>query len=93
MPPFSPYSATFAGRKIATGKLSLDLEYKINDGALAGDNKILLEKFTLGEPVDSPDALDLPLDLAVALLTDSQGIDVAVPVTGDMNSPKFHWAA
>lgn len=90
MPPFSPYSATFAGRKIASGKLSLDLEYKIDDGALAGDNKILLEKFTLGEPIESPDALDLPLDLAVALLTDSQGrIDVAVPVTGDMNSPKF----
>ncbi len=90
MPQFSPYSATFAGRKIATGKLSLDLEYKINDSALAGDNKILLEKFTLGEPIDSPDAVDLPLDLAVALLTDSQGrIDVAVPVSGDMNSPKF----
>ncbi|MBI5461533.1 MAG: DUF748 domain-containing protein [Gammaproteobacteria bacterium] len=90
MPPFSPYSATFAGRKIATGKLSLDLEYKIDAGALAGDNKILLDKFTLGEPIDSPDALDLPLDLAVALLTDSRGrIDIAVPVSGDMNSPKF----
>ncbi len=90
MPPLSPYSATFAGRKIASGKLSLDLEYKIDDSALAGDNKILLEKFTLGEPVDSPDALDLPLDLAVALLTDSQGrIDVAVPVTGDLDNPKF----
>ncbi|HEY9197900.1 MAG TPA: DUF748 domain-containing protein [Gammaproteobacteria bacterium] len=90
MPPLSPYSATFAGRKIAEGKLSLDLEYKIDDGALAGDNKILLEQFTLGERVDSPDALDLPLDLAVALLTDSRGrIDVAVPVSGDMNKPTF----
>lgn len=90
MPPFSPYSATFAGRKIASGRLSLDLEYKIDDGALAGDNKIFMEKFTLGEPIESPDALDLPLDLAVALLTDSQGrIDIAVPVTGDMNNPKF----
>lgn len=90
MPPFSPYSATFAGRKIASGKLSLDLEYKINDNALAGDNKILLEKFTLGERVDSPDALDLPLDLAVALLTDARGrIDIAVPVSGDMNKPNF----
>ena len=90
MPPFSPYSATFAGRKIASGKLSLDLEYKINDGALSGDNDILLERFTLGEPVESPDALDLPLDLAVALLTDSRGrIDVAVPVSGDMDNPEF----
>ncbi len=90
MPPLSPYSATFAGRKIASGKLSLDLEYKIKDSVLAGDNKVLLDKFTLGENIDSPDALDLPLDLAVALLTDAQGrIDVAVPVKGDMNSPTF----
>ena len=90
MPPLSPYSATFAGRKIASGKLSLDLEYKINDGALAGDNEILLERFTLGERVESPDALDLPLDLAVALLTDSRGrIDIAIPVSGNMNKPEF----
>ncbi|MFA7388074.1 MAG: DUF748 domain-containing protein [Thiohalobacteraceae bacterium] len=90
MPPFSPYSATFAGRKIASGKLSLDLEYKINEGELSGDNDILLERFTLGESVESPDALDLPLDLAVALLTDSRGrIDIAVPVSGDMDNPEF----
>lgn len=90
MPPFSPYSATFAGRKIADGKLSLDLQYKIVDGALAGDNKIFMEKFTLGERVESPDALDLPLDLAVALLTDSRGrIDIAIPVRGNMNKPQF----
>lgn len=90
MPTLSPYSATFAGRKIAAGKLSLDLEYKIEDGVLAGDNDILLERFTLGERVASPDALDLPLDLAVALLTDSRGrIDIAIPVRGNMNKPQF----
>src|SRR5690606_32269137 len=51
---------------------------------------ILLERFTLGEPVESPDALDLPLDLALALLTDSRGrIDIAVPVSGDMDNPEF----
>lgn len=90
MPPLSPYSGTFAGRRIASGKLSLDLQYKIEDGKLEGDNKILLEQFTLGEQIESADALDLPLDLAVALLTDSQGrIDIAVPVTGEMDNPQF----
>ena len=90
MPPLSPYSGTFAGRRIASGKLSLDLQYKIEDGRLEGDNKILLEQFTLGEQIESADALDLPLDLAVALLTDSQGrIDIAVPVTGEMDNPQF----
>ena len=92
MTPLSPYSATFAGRKIASGRVSLDLEYKIKDGKLEGENKVLLDKFTLGERVESPSALHLPLDLAIALLTDSEGkIDVAVPVRGDVDNPKFSY--
>jgi uncharacterized protein involved in outer membrane biogenesis len=90
MPKLSPYSATFAGREIATGKLSLDLQYKIEDGKLSGDNLVLLDHFTLGKSVQSKDALDLPLDLAVALLTDSSGrIDIAIPVAGDVTKPDF----
>jgi hypothetical protein len=94
MPPLSAYTATFAGRRIAAGKLSLDLKYKINDGQLAGENRVLLEKFTLGEKVQSEGALDLPLDLAVALLTDSDGrIDLTVPVAGNVDDPKFDYGA
>ena len=90
--PLSPYTATFAGRKIASGRLSLDLQYKINNSQLAGDNKVLLEKFTLGERVESPGAVNLPLDLAIALLTDSNGrIDLAVPVSGNVDSPEFSY--
>lgn len=90
--PLSPYSATFAGRKIASGKISLDLQYKLDNNKLAGDNKILLEQFTLGERVESPTAVNLPLDLAIALLTDSDGkIDLAVPVSGDVDNPEFSY--
>jgi len=88
--PLSPYTATFAGRKIASGKLSLDLQYKLNNSQLAGENKVVLEQFTLGERVDSPSAVDLPLDLAIALLTDSDGkIELAVPVSGNVDHPEF----
>ncbi|MGP1609450.1 MAG: DUF748 domain-containing protein, partial [Burkholderiales bacterium] len=81
--PLSPYTATFAGRKIASGRLSLDLQYKLNNSELAGNNKVLLEQFTLGERVESPSAVNLPLDLAIALLTDNEGkIDLAIPVSG-----------
>ena len=90
MPPFSPYAVTFAGRRIAEGKLWLDLEYKIADSQLAGDNKIRLADFKLGERVESKSAVDLPLDLAIALLTDEEGrIDLSVPVRGDVGKPEF----
>jgi hypothetical protein len=94
MPTLSPYTITFAGRRVSSGKLSLDLRYKINEGQLAGENRVVLEKFTLGEKVQSEGALDLPLDLAVALLTDSDGkIDLTVPVAGNVDDPKFDYSA
>jgi len=92
MSPFSPYSATFAGRKIESGDLDLDLGYEVDGGLLAGENRILLQDFRLGETVESPGALKLPLDLAIALLTDAQGrIDVAVPVSGNVGDPAFSY--
>ena len=90
----SPYAMKFAGYRIASGRLSLDLSYSVRDNLLQGDNKIVLEQFTLGERVESPDALDLPLELAVALLKDENGvIDVAIPISGNLNDPNFDFSA
>ncbi|CAI8808871.1 DUF748 domain-containing protein [Methylococcus capsulatus] len=92
MPSLSPYSATFAGREITSGKLNLDIRYQIDDGRLRNDNRIVLERFALGERIESPKAVSLPLDLAIALLTDGDGrIDVSVPVEGDLGNPRFDY--
>jgi uncharacterized protein involved in outer membrane biogenesis len=86
----SPYSGRFAGRRIESGKLSLDLKYQIQTNKLVGDNKIIVDNLVLGEKVDSPDAVNLPLDLAVALLSDSNGrIDLGLPVSGELDDPQF----
>ncbi len=88
----TPYSATFAGRKIASGKLSLDLEYKIKARQLLGENRIVMDQLTLGERVQSPTAKDLPLDLALAILKDSDGkIDLGLPVSGSLDDPQFSY--
>ena len=90
----SPYSMKFAGYKIAEGKISLDLQYKVRNGQLEGANQIVIDKLTLGERVDSPDALKLPLELAIAILKDSNGrIDLGLPVSGNMNDPQFSYGA
>tara|TARA_B100000809_G_C15129720_1_gene527822 strand:- start:628 stop:3693 length:3066 start_codon:yes stop_codon:yes gene_type:complete len=90
MPELSGYTAQFAGRKIASGKLSLNLEYLLEDNTIKGDNSITMKDFTLGEDVESEDAVDLPLDLAIALMTDASGvIDVDLQVSGDIDSPDF----
>lgn len=90
----TPYSGQFAGRRIDSGKLSVDLKYKIDRRQLAGENRFVIERLTLGEKVQSPDAVNLPLDLAVALLKDSKGvIDLGLPVSGTLDSLEFSYGA
>ena len=90
MPKFSAYSIPFAGREIASGRLDLDLGYQIVEGELVGENRIVLRDFELGDKVDHPDALSLPLGLAVALLKDPDGrISLDVPVRGSVDDPEF----
>lgn len=89
----SPYSMRFAGYRIASGHMTLDLHYRVRDSLIEGDNKITLEKITLGDQVDSPDALKLPFELAIALLKDPDGtITLQVPVKGNLDDPEFSLA-
>lgn len=86
----TPYSGKFAGYRIRKGRLNLDLHYQITQGKLKAENKVLVEHLQLGEKVDSPDAVDLPVKLAVALLKDANGnIDIQLPLEGDLNNPQF----
>ena len=86
----TPYSGKFAGYRIRKGRLNLDLHYLITKGQLKAENKVVVEQLELGEKVDSPDAVSLPLKLAVALLKDVDGkISIELPVTGDLNNPQF----
>ena len=90
----TPYSATFAGRKIDAGKLSLDLAYTIKQRQLVGENQVIMDQLTLGETVDSPEAKNLPLDLAIAILQDGDGrIDLGLPVAGSLDDPQFSYGS
>ncbi|KAF0866891.1 DUF748 domain-containing protein [Pseudomonas sp. LD120] len=86
----TPYSGKFAGLRIRKGRLNLDLHYMITKGQLKAENKLVVEQLQLGEKVDSPDAVDLPIRLAVALLKDADGkISIELPISGDLNNPQF----
>jgi hypothetical protein len=86
----TPYSGKFAGYRIRKGRLNLDLHYVIVKGQLKAENKVVVEQLQLGEKVDSPDAVSLPLKLAIALLKDVDGkISIELPVSGDLNNPQF----
>jgi len=92
VPKFTSYTIPFAGREISSGSLDLSLGYKVTDSQLVGENNIILRDLELGEKVPHPDAMSLPLGLAIALLKDSEGkIDIDLPVRGDLNDPEFRY--
>lgn len=84
----SPYSIEFIGREINDGKLTLDLEYNISQSKLNAINKIVVDKIVLGKELNSEKSI--PIDLAIALLEDSNGIiDISLPIEGNVDSPDF----
>ena len=86
----SPYSGKFAGYEISKGKMYLDLNYKLANNLIKGNNKVVLDQFTLGNKIESDDSTNLPVKLALALLKNREGkIEINLPVEGDVNSPKF----
>jgi hypothetical protein len=90
MPLISSYMVQFAGYKVEKGKMSLELNYKVSNGELTATNNILIDRLELGEKVENPNAVSLPLELAVALMKDADGkIRLDIPITGSLEDPKF----
>ena len=95
----TPYSGQFVGYKIKKGKLNLNLNYSVADSKLNGSNFINFDSLTLGEKVESKDAVNLPLSLAISILSDQNNqINIDLPVEGNLDDPDFKyggviWAA
>lgn len=86
----SSYSGKYVGYGIQKGKLSAEVTYRIEDRKLSASNRIFLDQLTFGDAVDSPDAVNLPVQLAVSLLKNGRGeIDLDLPVSGTMDDPEF----
>lgn len=89
--PMTPYSGRYVGRSIEGGGLFLDLDYEIDNNQLVAANKVRVDKFTFGDAVESEDALDLPVGLAVGLLKDPKGqIKLDLPLAGSLDDPSFN---
>lgn len=88
--PLSPYSGRYIGYGIEKGRLTFNVEYKVEDRVLTAQNRLVLEQLTLGDKVDSPDAPSLPVQFALSLLKDRNGvIDVNLPIGGSLDDPQF----
>ena len=86
----TPYTTKYTGYPIVKGTLTVDVHYLLDQGKLTADNHIFIDQLTFGDHVDSPDATNLPIRLAVSLLKNSKGqIDVRIPISGSLSDPQF----
>ncbi len=90
LPQFSPYSGQAIGRELGSGSLRLEGDWGIQGQQLKAKNALKITKFNLGGSVESPDALVLPYDLAIALLRSPDGsMNLNLPISGDLSDPKL----
>ena len=87
---FSSYASKYLALPINRGKADFDLKYKLNQNLLKGVNNLTFKQLKFGDKIPSKDAVDLPLKLAVSLLTDGKGImKINMPVSGNIDDPEF----
>ncbi|WP_211443566.1 DUF748 domain-containing protein [Collimonas humicola] len=90
LPRLTPYAAKYAGYAIEKGKLSMDVNYHIENDKLVAENNVRIDQLTFGDKIDSPTATKLPVLLAVALLKDRNGqININLPISGTLSDPQF----
>ena len=89
----SPYVEHYTGFPITEGNLTFRSQNVITDGALSGINQFGTYNLKVGKRDKSIDTeINIPLRLAVYVLTDKDGhIDIDLPVSGHLDSPKFSY--
>lgn len=89
--PLAAYVGKFTGYELASGALSLDSKAKVNNRKLDSTTSLIVTNFTLGAPTNSPDALHVPIHLALSLLKDRDGKIVLadLPAQGSLDDPSF----
>ncbi|MEY4862212.1 MAG: hypothetical protein RLZ51_307, partial [Pseudomonadota bacterium] len=90
LPKLSPYSGKWAGYAIEKGKLTANLRYRLEGEKLQAENQVIINQLTFGDRVESPDALKIPVRLAISLLKDRNGvIQLDLPISGTISDPQF----
>ncbi|HSG03099.1 MAG TPA: DUF748 domain-containing protein [Marinobacterium sp.] len=97
MPILSPLVQSFAGYQIRSGALNLVSTGTLKDGQINGNNAVRIQRLEVQRAQDSAanetDKLfTMPLPSAVSILeSDERVIKLDLPVSGDINDPKFNY--
>ena len=91
----SPYSFYHTAYPFTHGDALYEGTLDIHDRQIQSENRLFIEDIQVGKKGFGDPPVRLPVRLAVSILRDVDGnIDLEVPVTGDLDDPKFkYWKA
>ena len=85
LPVFNPYSGKWAGYSITKGKLTTNLEYKIDHRRLVADHHIVIDQLEWGEATDSKEKVSLPIRPKPLMAT--RLLAMSVPISSSQSHP------
>lgn len=88
---FNPYTITYTSFPMDRGTLELNGKWNVKKGKIKSDNHLLLIDPRLNSKIKNDDKKHIPLPLIMYLILERDNvIDYSIPITGNLNDPKFH---
>ncbi len=87
---FNPYMTHYVAFPFESGVIQYKSTNLIQDGYLSSLNDLRLNGPAVGDRIKNPDAMKVPLKLAVSLLKNPKGnVEIEVPVKGNLKDPEY----
>jgi hypothetical protein len=88
---FNPYLITYTSFPMDRGRMDISGTWHVRNGHIKSDNHLLVVDPRLGKRIREKDAKRLPLPLILYFVRERGNvIDYEIPVTGDLNDPRFN---
>jgi hypothetical protein len=89
---FNPYTITYTSFPMDRGTLGLNGAWYIKNGIIQSNNHLVMLDPRITKRVRNKDLRWVPMPLIMSLTLDRGNvIDYEIPITRNLNDPKFHW--
>ena len=95
LPPLNPYATEYISHRIQQGQITTEIEYTLKGDELQATSEIVLQNLRIGERTGDEFAqrIGIPLELAVALLQDINGVIRLQLAMNSDSGPKLNIAS
>ncbi|MBA3647948.1 MAG: DUF748 domain-containing protein [Chitinophagales bacterium] len=92
LPLFNPYTITYSSYPFDKGTIELLGKWNVVNKQINSDNHLLIINPTRADKVKNEGTKHIPMPIVLFLVRNlHRKIDITLPITGDLNNPKYHW--